>query len=94
MDLHIIVEHSVVAKISLYLFTTFISAYNLVVICSIENEDKSNMVASLEQFRRQFPPFASVSGIQNYIKSQLVVSDSKDVGKVAWEPAASVDAEL
>ena len=67
--------------------------YHLVVICSIENEDKSNMVASLDQFRRQFPAVASLSGIQNYLKRQLVVSGAKMVGDVVWKPAATVDME-
>ena len=65
----------------------------MVVICSIENEDKSNMVASLDQFRRQFPRIASVSDIQNYLKRQLVVSGAQMVGDVGWEPAATVDME-
>ena len=63
------------------------------VICSIEREDKSNMVASLDQFRRQFPPSASVRGIQNYLKGQLAVSGAKLVGDVTWKPAAAVDME-
>ncbi len=71
----------------------FTLGYHLVVICSIENEDKSNMVASLDQFRRQFPPLASMRGIQNYLKKQLVVSNRKMVGEVTWEPAGTVDVE-
>ena len=67
--------------------------YHLVVICSIENEDKSNMVASLDQFRRQFPPITSLKGIQNYLKEKLVVSEAKMVGDVQWKPAAGVDKE-
>ena len=78
---------------TLNLFTINYVEYHLVVICSIENEDKSNMVASLDQFRRQFPPLSSVTGIQNYIKKQLVVSEAKSVGDVVWKPAATVDLE-
>ena len=51
------------------------------------------MVASLEQFRRQFSFLAPMNVIESYIKQQLVVSDSKMVGDVAWAPAASVDVE-
>ena len=51
------------------------------------------MVASLDQFRRQFPPPASVRGIQNYLKGQLAVSGEKLVGDVTWKPAAAVDME-
>ena len=65
----------------------------MVVICSIENEDKSNMVASLDQFRRQFPPVAQMKGIQHYLKEQLIVSNAKMVGDVQWAPAATVDME-
>ena len=67
--------------------------YHLVVICSIENEDKSNMVASLDPFRRQFPPLTPMRGIQHYLKEQLIVSDAKMVGDVQWVPAAAVDME-
>ena len=51
------------------------------------------MVASLNQFRRQFPPLASVEGIQNYLKNQLLASDATMVGETKWEPAATVDME-
>ena len=51
------------------------------------------MVASLDQFRRQFLPLASMRGIQNYLKQQLVASNRKMVGDVAWEPAATLDME-
>jgi hypothetical protein len=71
----------------------FLVDYHLVVICSIENEDKSNMVASLDQFRRQFPPLSSMKAIENYLKRQLSVSDGTLVGDTEWEPAASVDVE-
>jgi hypothetical protein len=65
----------------------------MVVICSIENEDKSNMVASLDQFRRPFPPVTSMRAIKNNLKRQLLVSDGTMVGDTKWEPAASVDME-
>lgn len=67
--------------------------YHLVVICSIENEDRSNMVASLDQNRRQFPPLPSLKGIQNYLKEQLVVSGAETVSNVQLAPAAIVDLE-
>ena len=51
------------------------------------------MVASLDQFRRQFPPLSSMRGIQSYLKEQLVVSNRKVVGDVTWEPASTVDME-
>lgn len=63
----------------------------MVIICSIENEDKSNIATSLDQYRRQFLPHASVGEIQNYLKVQLVASKQKLVGDVTWEPAATVD---
>ena len=61
-------------------------------ICSIENEEKSNMVASLDQFRRPLPPVASMRGIQEHLKRQLV-SYATDVGDTKWQPAATVDME-
>jgi hypothetical protein len=51
------------------------------------------MVASLDQFRRQFPPVAQMKGIQHYLKEQLIVSNAKMVGDVQWAPAATVDME-
>ena len=81
-----------ISEIYCFIYLPFL-AYHLVVICSIENEDKSNMVASLDQFRRQFPPVVSVCGIQNYLNRQLVVSGARMVGDVRWEPAATVDVE-
>ena len=71
----------------------FTLGYHLVVICSIENEDKSSIVASFDEFRRQFLPPASMRGIQNYLKKQLVVSNQENVDEVTWEPAATVDME-
>jgi hypothetical protein len=73
--------------------SSFYLGYHLVVICSIENEDRSHMVASIDQFRRQFPLLTPMRGIQHYLKEQLVVSDSKMVGDVQWAPAATVDME-
>ena len=51
------------------------------------------MVASLDQFRRPFPPVASLRGIQTYLRRQLLVLDSTMVGDTKWEPAATVDME-
>ena len=51
------------------------------------------MVASLDQFRRQFPPLASTTGIQNYLKNKLLVFDGTMVGDTKWKPAATVDKE-
>ena len=79
--------HIANSEIYCFIYLPFL-AYHLVVICSIENEDKSNMVASLDQFRRQFPAVASMGGIKSYLKRQLVVSGAKP-----WESAATVDME-
>ena len=51
------------------------------------------MVASLDQFRRQFPPLASMKDIQRYLKEQLVISGAKTIGDIKWEPAGVVDPE-
>lgn len=67
--------------------------YHLVVICSIENENKSNMVACLDQFRRQFTSIASMNRIQSYLKEHLVVSSEKVVGDVKWISAGTLDTE-
>ncbi|XP_028416584.1 E3 ubiquitin-protein ligase rnf213-alpha-like [Dendronephthya gigantea] len=78
---------------SLELLTQGQSKYHLVVICSIENEDRSNMVTSLDQNRRHFPPIPSTKAIQNYLKEQLMVSGTETVGNVHLAPAATVDVE-
>ena len=51
------------------------------------------MVASLDQYRRKFPPVTSMKGIQRYLKEQLVVSEAKTIGDTKWEPAGVVDPE-
>ena len=61
-------------------------------ICSIKNE-KSNIVASLDQVGHKITPLASVEEIQNYLKKQLSVSDATMVGDTEWKPAATVDME-
>ena len=67
-------------------------AYRLVVICSIENENKSNMIASLDQFRRPFLPITSVRNIQDYLRRQLAArTETQTIGQVHWLPAATVD---
>ena len=48
------------------------------------------MVASLDEFRRQFPPLASISEIQNYLKRELSASDVTD-GNVKRKLAATVN---
>ena len=66
--------------------------YHLVVVCSIENEDKSNMVASLDQFRRQFPPMTSLQTLQLYLKRELAAPREKRIiGGVQWHAAGTVD---
>ena len=51
------------------------------------------MVASLDQFRRQFPPLTSIEGIQEYLKEHLSVLGEKMIGDFKWTPAAALDAE-
>ena len=69
--------------------------YRLVVICSIENEDKSNMVASLDQYRRQFPQIMPVSSVKNYLHRQLAATtERRMIGDLQWQPAAVIDKDV
>ncbi|XP_046861644.1 E3 ubiquitin-protein ligase rnf213-alpha-like [Xenia sp. Carnegie-2017] len=45
--------------------------YRLVVVCSIEN-DKSNIVKTLDHYRRSLPPLKSLDCIQRYLKEKFV----------------------
>ena len=73
----------------------FLLDYRLVVICSIENEDKSNMVASLDQYRRQFPQIMPVSSVKNYLHQQLSgTTERRMIHEVQWQPAAVIDKDV
>ena len=72
-------------------FAAFYSAeYHLVVICSIEN-DKSNMVRTLDPYRRSFPPLTSLEGVQRYLKEKLVCTNQ--LINNTFMPATIVDEE-
>ncbi|XP_046860850.1 E3 ubiquitin-protein ligase rnf213-alpha-like [Xenia sp. Carnegie-2017] len=51
--------------------------YRLVVVCSIEN-DKSNIVKSLDHYRRSLPPLTSLDCIQRYLKEKFVYQPPDD----------------
>ncbi|XP_022806308.1 E3 ubiquitin-protein ligase rnf213-alpha-like [Stylophora pistillata] len=71
--------------------------YGLVIICSCENEDRSNVVAALDQYRVAAPPCPSPDDLKIYLKDQFHAPPSQDgyVGgsKITWTTAGSLDPE-
>ena len=53
------------------------------------------MVASLDQYRRQFPQIMPVSSIKNYLHRQLAATTERQmIGDVQWQPAAVIDKDV
>ena len=75
----------------------YFSDYGLVIICSCENEDRSNVVAALDQYRVAAPPCPSPDDLKIYLKDQFHAPPSQDgyVGgsKITWTTAGSLDPE-
>ena len=63
--------------------------YHVVVIGSTETEDRSNMVASLDPFRRQFQSVIAQQRIQTYLNEKLSARRTTDSD--LCKPAAIVD---
>ena len=65
-----------------YLFTT---GYRVVVICSLEDEERAHVVSKLHQYRREYPPLPPSTEIAAYLKQHFVA--------VNHDSAAMVDPE-
>ncbi|XP_046861659.1 E3 ubiquitin-protein ligase RNF213-like [Xenia sp. Carnegie-2017] len=64
--------------------------YRLVVVCSIEN-DKSNIVKTLDHYRRSLPPLTSLDCIQRYLKEKFLYQPN--LNDHVCTAAANVDRE-
>ena len=65
-----------------YLFTT---GYRVVVICSLEDEERVHVVSKLHQYRREYPPLPPSTEIAAYLKKHFVA--------INHDSAAMVDPE-
>lgn len=63
--------------------------YKLVVVCSIERENHSRIVAALDKYRRPPLPLMTHDNMVKYIKDKLTF----DIKKPAATPAAEADFE-
>jgi len=71
--------------------------YGLVVICSIEKEERANIVAALDQYRVAAPPCPSSGDLQSYLKRQFRIPPPQygyiSGNKITWTAAGSLDPE-
>ena len=58
----------------------------MVVVCSLEDEERAHVISKLHQYRREYPPIPSATHIASYLKVQFI-AESRD-------SAAIVDHEL
>ena len=52
----------------------FIAGYRVVVICSLEDEERAHVVSKLHQYRREYPPLPSSAEIASYLKIHFVTT--------------------
>ena len=62
-----------------------ITGYRVVVICSLEDEERAHVVSKLHQYRREYPPLPHTTEIAYYLKRHFVA--------VHRDTAATVDPE-
>ena len=62
-----------------------ITGYRVVVICSLEDEERAHVVSKLHQYRREYPPLPHTTEIACYLKRHFVA--------VHRDSAATVDPE-
>ena len=58
----------------------------MVVICSLEDEERAHVVSKLHQYRREYPPLPPTAEIVSYLKKHFVA--------VNHDSAAMVDPEM
>ena len=51
--------------------------YNLVVVCTTENEYRARIVAALEKFRRPSPSLSNTNMVRNYLRSRFAANFHK-----------------
>ena len=67
-------------------FYIIATGYRVVVICSLEDEERAHVVSKLHQYRREYPPLPSTTEIANYLKRHFVAAHR--------DSAAMVDPEM
>jgi len=58
----------------------------VVVICSLEEEERAHVVSKLHQYRREYPPLSYTAEITSYLKKHFVTKN--------YNSAAMVDPEM
>ena len=95
-ELQFILLHLIIYK-ALSLIIVLVD-YGLVILCSVENEDRAYIVAALDQYRLNTAPGCpKQKDLQEYLRKQFL-APAKLHGnfrgsKLDWVPAAEVDAE-
>ena len=60
--------------------------YRVVIICSLEDEERAHVVSKLHQYRREYPPLPSNTEIAAYLNKHFI--------SLVHECAAMVDPEM
>ena len=58
----------------------------MVVVCSLEDEERAHVISKLHQYRREYPPIPLTKRIASYLKAQFIAE--------SHDSAAMVDPEL
>ena len=54
------------------MFDCFPSEYRVVIICSLEDEERAHVVSKLHQYRREYPPLPASAEIASYVKKHFI----------------------
>ena len=54
----------------------------MVVICSLEDEERAHVVSKLHQYRREYPPLPSATKIAHYLKNHFVALNGDSAAMV------------
>ena len=84
MGTTILLKHQ--SLMTIYILMYFTSGYRVVVICSLEDEERAHVVSKLHQYRREYPPLPPTTDIASYLKKHFVT--------VNHDSAAMVDPEM
>ena len=60
--------------------------YRVVIICSLEDEDRAHVVSKLHQYRREYPPLPAATEIAAYLNKHFL--------NTIHDCAAMVDPEM
>ena len=60
----------------------FTTGYRVVIICSLEDEERAHVVSKLHQYRREYPPLPATTEIAAYLKMHLVAENRDSAAMV------------